>query len=55
MTHEAFAGAADHILNSGEPLCLTTDWLAFLNARFPDCSRAESFTPALYVRVRVFY
>ena len=42
---------ADHILNDGEALCLTADWLAFLNPRFPECSRSESFTPALFVRL----
>ena len=29
-------------------MCMTTDWLAFLDARFPECNPGEPFTPATY-------
>ena len=39
---------ADDILGGKASLCLTTDWLAFLNYRFPRCDPELPFTPAAY-------
>eukprot|EP00040_Diaphanoeca_grandis_P035364 m.222201 g.222201 ORF g.222201 m.222201 type:complete len:1248 (+) comp33366_c1_seq1:150-3893(+) len=40
--------SADIVLGGHRELVLNTDWLSYLNARFPECDRGESFTPATY-------